>query len=216
MAVFVVFRRVTKLPSAGAPDAILVFAALLPWQFFSNALTEASASLIGNANLISKVYFPRLLIPAGAVVTNFVDFAVTLGLLAVLMAWYHVAPGWQMLALPGLIMVMFLLSIGTGILLAALTIKYRDFRYVVPFIVQFGLFVSPIAIETSSIPQRWRFIYSMNPMAGIIDGFRWAVLGGKTSVDFLSLVESVAVTLLFLIGGLWYFRRTERSFADVI
>ena len=216
MAIFVAFRRMTKLPTGAAPDAILVFAALLPWQFFSNALTEASNSLIGNANLISKVYFPRLLIPAAAVVTSLVDFVVTLGLLAALMAWYRFTPGWQMLALPALIMLTFALSVGTGLLLAALNVEYRDFRYIVPFIVQFGLFVSPIAIETSSVPQRWRLVFAMNPMTGIIDGFRWAILRGQTHVDPITLVPSITVTFLFLIVGLWYFRRTERSFADVI
>jgi lipopolysaccharide transport system permease protein len=216
MAIFVAFRRMTKLPSTVVPDVLLVFAALLPWQFFSTSLTESSNSLIGNANLISKVYFPRLLVPAAAVVTSLMDFAVTLGLLALLMLWYQFAPGPQMLFLPALVLLTFALSVGTGLLLAALNVEYRDFRYVVPFIVQFGLFVSPIAIQTKTVPQPWRFALSLNPMTGIIDAFRWAILAGRTPLDLTTLSLSVAVTLLFLTLGIWYFRRTERGFADVI
>jgi lipopolysaccharide transport system permease protein len=216
MLVFVAFRRMTKQVSVGAPDAIFVYAALLPWQFFSMSLTEASASLVGNANLISKIYFPRLLIPAGAVVTSFVDFAVTIGLLGVLMLWYQFSPSWHILLLVPLTLLTFGLSFGAGLFLAALNVKYRDFRYVVPFIVQFGLFVSPIAFATSSVPANWRLVYSLNPMAGIIDGFRWAILRGITPLDPRTLAISVVMTALFLWFGIWYFRRTERSFADVI
>jgi lipopolysaccharide transport system permease protein len=206
----------TKQVSAGAPDAIFVYAALLPWQFFSTSLTEASTSLITNANLISKIYFPRLLIPAGAVVTSFVDFAVTIGLLGVLMLSYQFAPSWHILLLVPLTLLTFGLSFGAGLLLAALNVEYRDFRYVVPFIVQFGLFVSPIAFATSSVPANWRFVYSLNPMAGIIDGFRWAILRGITPLDPMTLALSAVMTLVFLWFGIWYFRRTERGFADVI
>jgi homopolymeric O-antigen transport system permease protein len=216
MAIFVAFRRMTKLTATEVPDVLLVFSALLPWQFFSTALAESSNSLIGNANLISKVYFPRLLVPASAVVTSLVDFAVTLGLLAVLMLWYRFTPGPQMLLLPALVVLTFALSIGTGLLLAALNVEYRDFRYIVPFIVQFGLFASPIAIETSTVPQPWRFVLSLNPMTGIIDGFRWATLAGRTPLDMVTLSLSATVTSLFLALGIWYFRRTERRFADVI
>lgn len=216
MLVFVAFRRMTKQVSTGAPDAIFVYAALLPWQFFSMSLTEASGSLIGNANLISKIYFPRLLIPAGAVVTSFVDFAVTIGLLGVLMLWYQFSPSWHVLLLVPLTLLTFGLSFGAGLFLAALNVKYRDFRYVVPFIVQFGLFVSPIAYPTSSVPANWRLVYSLNPLAGIIDGFRWAILRGITPLDPRMLAISVVMTALFLWFGIWYFRRTERSFADVI
>jgi lipopolysaccharide transport system permease protein len=216
MLVFVAFRRLTQQVSAGAPDAIFVSSALLPWQFFSAALTEASSSLIGNANLISKIYFPRLLIPAGAVVTSLVDFAVTIGLLGVLMLWYQFLPSWHILVLVPLTFLTFGLSFGTGLLLAALNVEYRDFRYVVPFIVQFGLFVSPIAFPTSSVPASWRFVYSLNPMAGIIDGFRWAILRGTTPLYPSTLALSAGMTTLFLWFGIWYFRRTERSFADVI
>jgi len=216
MAVFTMFRKMTKLPSGGVPDALLVFAAVLPWQFFSTALTEASGSLIGNANLISKIYFPRLIIPAGAVVTSLVDFAITLGLFALMMLWYRFAPGWQIVFLPLLILLTFGLSVGSGLLLAALNVKYRDFRYIVPFIVQFGLFVSPIAIRTADVPQNWRFLYSLNPMVGIIDGFRWSLLAGLTPFDLSGLLGSFLGTVVLMAVGIWYFRRTERTFADVI
>ena len=216
MAIFVAFRRMTKMPVSEVPDVLLVYSALLPWQFFSTALTESSNSLITNSNLISKIYFPRLLVPAGAVVTSLVDFGITLGFLAVLMLWYGFAPGWQLLLLPLLVALTFGLSVGTGLLLAALNVKYRDFRYIVPFVVQFGLFVSPIAIETSKVPNRWRLALSLNPMTGIIDAFRWSILRGRTALDPVSLYFAVALTALFLWCGVWYFRRTERSFADVI
>ncbi len=216
MLVFVAFRRLAKLNTYNVPDTILVFSAVLPWQFFSTALQEASTSLIGSANLISKVYFPRLLVPASAVVTSLVDFAVTLGLLALLMAWYGFAPGWQLLALPLLTALTFALCVGTGLLLAALNVEYRDFRYVMPFVVQFGMFISPIAIETSKVPERWRLWYSLNPMVGIIDAFRWSILRGRVPFDPLGLGISVGMTVLSLALGVWYFRRTERGFADVI
>jgi lipopolysaccharide transport system permease protein len=216
MAIFVAFRRMTKISAAEVPDVLLVYSALLPWQFFSTSLTESSNSLIGNANLISKVYFPRLLVPAGAVATSLVDFAITMGMLAVLMIWYRFAPGWQMLLLIPLIALTLGLSLGTGLLLAALNVEYRDFRLIVPFIVQFGLFVSPIAIETSKVPAKWRLALALNPMTGIIDAFRWSILRGKTGLDPMTITLSIVVTSLFVCLGVWYFRRTERSFADVI
>jgi lipopolysaccharide transport system permease protein len=172
--------------------------------------------LIGNANLISKVYFPRLLVPAGSVVTSLVDFAITLGLLAALMAFYQFAPDWHILLLFPLTILTFALSFGTGLLLAALNVEYRDFRYIVPFIVQFGLFVSPIAFATSSVPAQWRVLYSLNPVVGIIDGFRWAILRGNTPLDPVTFVMSVGMTAMFLLLGILYFRGTERRFADVI
>jgi lipopolysaccharide transport system permease protein len=216
MAIFVAFRRMTKLPTSGVPDAILVFAGVLPWQFFSTALTEASGSLIGNANLISKVYFPRMLVPAGAVVTSLVDCGVTLALLVALMLCYRFVPGWQILVLPVFVLLTFALSYGTGLLVAALNVEYRDFRYIVPFAVQFGLFLSPVAFDTSSVPQAWRFLYSLNPMVGIIGGCRWAILRGHESLDVTALNLSIVMTALSVCLGVWYFRRTERGFADVI
>jgi lipopolysaccharide transport system permease protein len=216
MAVFVAFRRMTKMPASDVPDVLLVYSALLPWQFFSMALTESSNSLIMNTNLISKIYFPRLLVPAGAVVTSLVDFGITLGFLAVLMFWSGFAPGWQILLILPLVVLTFGLAIGTGLLVAALNVEYRDFRYIVPFVVQFGLFISPIAIETSKVPAKWRLALSLNPMTGIIDAFRWSILRGRTVIYPVSLYFSVAMTAFFVWYGVWYFRRTERSFADVI
>jgi lipopolysaccharide transport system permease protein len=216
MLVFVGFRRVMNIPGSSAPEPILVFAAVLPWQFFSTALLEASSSLINNSNLVSKIYFPRIIIPLSSVMTACIDFAVTLALLALLMGWYGYAPTWRILFLPGLTVLTMTLALGSGMLLAALNIEYRDFRYIVPFIVQFGLFVSPIAFRTADVPATWRAIYALNPIVGIIEGFRWAILHDGAAVDRNALAISVAVNAGLLMFGLWYFRRAERGFADVI
>ena len=217
MLAFVAFRRLVGINPGTLPEPILVFAAVLPWQFFSTALTESSGSLIGNASLISKVYFPRVIIPSAAVVTAFVDFLIGLGLLAVLMLWYGgVTPGWHLLTLPLFVLLVFGLSLGLGLFLAALNAEYRDFRYIVPFIVQIGLFVSPIAYTTADIPERWRTLSALNPMVGIIDGFRWCILDGDLPLDLRAGGLAVAVTGSSLVLGAWYFRRMERSFADVI
>ena len=216
MLVFVAFRRMVGAQPSAVPEPILVFAAILPWQFFSTALADASASLIGNASLLSKVYFPRLIIPGAAVVTAVVDFAVTLALMALLMASYGVAPSPQIVTMPIFVILAVGLALGTGLLLAALNVQYRDFRYVVPFLIQMGLFVSPIAFTTDAIPGRWRLLYSLNPMVGIIDGFRWSVLGDRVGVDPTAIAVSVVMTSLSMAIGIWYFRRMERRFADVI
>ncbi|MEP7305901.1 MAG: ABC transporter permease [Acidobacteriota bacterium] len=216
MLVFVGFRRLMGIQPGRAPEPILVFAAVLPWQFFSSALSESSGSLIGNANLISKVYFPRLLVPSAAVATAFVDFLITLGLLASLMLWYKIAPGWHLLVLPVFVLLAFGLSLGAGLFLAALNVEYRDFRHIVPFIVQFGLFISPIAFTTDKVPERWRTLYALNPMVGIIDGFRWSILRGQPPLTPSALGLSLVVTGSALALGVWYFRRMERGFADVI
>jgi len=216
MAAFVAFRRLLGAPSGTIPEPVLVLAAVLPWQFFSTALIEASGSLIGNASLLSKVYFPRLIIPSAAVVTAVVDFVITLGMLALLMAWYGIAPSATVVLVPLFAALSIALALGSGLLLATLNVQYRDFRYVVPFIVQMGLFISPIAFTTADLPPGWRTVYSLNPMVGIIDGFRWALLGGRVGVDPVSIVVSVAVTASLLAFGVWYFRRMERRFADVI
>jgi lipopolysaccharide transport system permease protein len=214
LAVFVAFRRLTGLSNSGVPDVVLVLAAVLPWQFFASAIAEASSSLIGNTSLISKVYFPRLIIPLSAVLTAFVDFVITLLMLAALMAWYGVRPDARLLMLPVFILQCGLLALGLGLLLAALTVRYRDFRYVVPFAIQLGLFVSPVAFESAHVPERWRALYALNPLAGIIDGFRWSLLGA--ALDAPVIISSAVVTLLCVIAGVWYFRRTERGFADAI
>jgi len=215
MLVFVGFRRLAHFPTGAVPEPLLVFAAVLPWQFFSTALAEASESLISNANLLTKVYFPRLVIPGAAVVTSLVDFGITLGLLAALMIWYGFMPGWQLVFLPAVVAMSFALSLGLGLFLAALNVEYRDFRYVVPFIVQFGMFISPVAFSTADVPERWRMLYSLNPMVGIIDGFRWSLLGGD-ALPPGTLWISVIVTVLMMLLGIWYFRRMEHGFADVI
>jgi lipopolysaccharide transport system permease protein len=216
MVVFVLFRRLMGIERGQVPDVLLVLAAVLPWQLFANALSESSGSLINNTNLISKVYFPRLIIPGATVATAVVDFAITLGLLAVVMAWQGFAPGWTLAALPLFIVQTIALSAGLGLFLAALNVEYRDFRYIVPFIIQVGMFVSPIAFSSVNVPERWRLAYSFNPLVGIIDGFRWSILGGRTALDLQALGLSLAMTAAALSFGVWYFRRMERRFADVI
>lgn len=217
MIVFtIVFGKLAKLPTEGsAPYALMVFAGLLPWQFFSTALSESSGSLISDANLISKVYFPRLIVPTAAVVVAFVDFLVTLTLLAATMAWYRFAPGWTILTLPLFVALAFLASLGPGLWITALNVKYRDFRYVIPFIVQFGLYVSPVGFSSSVVPEEWRLVYSLNPMVGVIDGFRWAVLG-ESRIYVPGFLASCAVIAVFLWLGIRKFRGMEKSFADLI
>jgi lipopolysaccharide transport system permease protein len=220
MVVFsVVFGTLAKLPSEGVPYPILVFSAMLPWQFFANALSECSNSLISNANLISKVYFPRLIVPASAVIVSFVDFMISGMILLGLMAWYNFVPSWRMLTLPLFIGIAFAASMGAGLWLAALNVKYRDFRYIVPFIVQFGLYISPVGFSSSIVFQRfpqWGWLYSLNPLVGVIDGFRWAILGGESNLFLPGFTISMGLVALFLISGVWYFRKVERTFADVI
>ncbi len=217
----VIFGKVAGLPSEGnAPYAIMVFAAMLPWMFFSTSLSAASQSLVGNANLISKIYFPRMIVPASAVITSFVDFLVAFGMLLILMLIYQFPPGWAMLALPAFIVVAFLTAMGPGLLITALNVKYRDFRYVIPFIVQFGMYVSPVAYSSSLIRDKFGetafLLYSLNPMVGVIDGFRWAILGGESAIYWPGFGVSLALVAILLWLGIWYFRRTERTFADVI
>lgn len=217
MIVFtLVFGKLAKLPSDGTPYPIMVFAAMLPWQFFSSALTEAGNSLIVNANMISKVYFPRLVIPTSAVIVSFVDFLISGIILAVLMLWYEYIPDWHILTLPLFILLAFAAAMGSGLWVAALNVKYRDFRYVIPFIVQFGLYLSPVGFSSSIIPENWRLYYSLNPLVGIIDGFRWAVLGGNAQIYWPGFILSTLLVAIMLVSGIYYFRKTEKSFADVI
>ena len=196
MVVFtVIFGRIAKLPSDGtAPYPLMVFAGMLPWTFFSTGLSEASNSLINNANLISKVYFPRLIVPTATVVVAFVDFLISFLILILLMAWYQFLPGWQLLVLPAFILLAFLASMGPALWITALNVKYRDFRYVIPFIVQFGLYVSPVGFSSSVVPEGWRLLYSLNPIVGVIDGFRWCILGGQSQLYLPGLAASVGVT----------------------
>lgn len=217
MVVFtVVFGQLAKLPSQGVPYPILVFAAMLPWQFFANSLSGCSNSLITNANLISKVYFPRLIVPASAVIVSFVDFMISGMILLALMIWYNFVPSWRILTLPMFIAIAFAAAMGGGLWLAALNVKYRDFRYIVPFIVQFGLYISPVGFSSSIVPQKWRLLYSLNPMVSVIDGFRWAILKGKVPLYWPGFILSLGLVILLLASGIWYFRKMERTFADVI
>jgi lipopolysaccharide transport system permease protein len=218
MVVFtVIFGKVANLPSDGTvPYALMVFAGILPWSFFATALSDASMSLIGNANLISKVYFPRLIVPMAAVMVAFVDFLISFAILVALMLWYRFLPGWQILLLPGFIAVAFITSFGIGVWITALNVKYRDFRYVIPFIVQLGLYVSPVGFSSSIVPGDWRLFYSLNPMVGVIDGFRWCLLGGESRIYWPGLGLSLAVAGFFLWLGIRQFRKMEKSFADLI
>lgn len=211
-----VFGKLAKLPSDGVPYPIMVFVALLPWQFFSNAFTEAGNSLINNANMISKVYFPRLIVPVSAVIVSFVDFLISGIILIGLMIWYSYIPDWRLITLPLFIIIAFAFTIGSGLWIAALNVKYRDFRYIIPFVVQFGLYVSPVGFNSSIVPEKWRLLYSINPMVGVIDGFRWAILGGKTQFYWPGFILSLSLVIFILITGIYYFRNTERKFADLI
>jgi lipopolysaccharide transport system permease protein len=221
LVMVVIFSSVAGLPSDGkAPYALMVFAAMLPWQFFATSISSASMSIVGNAHLISKVYFPRLLIPAAAVVTSIVDFLIAFAILVALMIWYGYAPTWRMLTLPVFVLLALLAAFGPGLLITALNTEYRDFRYVVPFIVQFGLYVSPVGFSGQVIRERFGdaifLLYSLNPMVGVIEGFRWAILGGEAQLHLWPLVLSCGLSIMFLLLGALYFRRLERRFADVI
>jgi lipopolysaccharide transport system permease protein len=211
-----VFSRIAKLPAEGLPYPVMVFAAMLPWQLFATSLTEGSGSLINNANLISKVYFPRLIVPASSVIVSFVDFAISMVLLGGLMVIYKVWPGGPLVMLPIFTLMALLASAGAGVWLAALNVKYRDFRYVVPFIVQFGLYVSPVGFSSSIVPAKWRVLYDLNPIVGVIDGFRWSISSGNTPFPQQSLQLSLITIAILLVTGIWYFRKTERTFADII
>ena len=218
MAVFtVIFGRIAKLPSDGsAPYALMVFAAMLPWSLFSNALSESSNSLIGNANLIGKVYFPRLIIPAATLVTAFIDFLISFVILIGMMIYYQFAPGWHMMMLPFFVILALLASLGPGLWIAALNVKYRDFRYIIPFVVQFGLYVSPVGFSSKVVPEQWRFLYNLNPMVGVIDGFRWCILGGNSPIYIPGFLLSLAIIIFFLWLGVSRFRKMEKTFADLI
>lgn len=211
----IIFQRVANLGYKGAaPYALMVYAGMLPWQFFANALTEASSSLIVNSNLISKVYFPRMIVPASSVITSLVDFAISFGLMIIMMIFYRFVPPIQILLLPFFVLMAFLAAFGVGLYVTALNVKYRDFRYIIPFIVQFGLYITPVGFSTSVIRDEWKFIYSLNPMVGVIDGFRWCLLGDP--IYWPAFIASWVIILFFLWLGVWYFRRTEKSFADNI
>ena len=211
-----VFGKLGKMPSGGVPYGLLVFCGMLPWQFFSTALSECGNSLVANSNLISKVYFPRLIVPASSVITSMVDFLISGTFLVGMMIWYRFVPPATIVLLPLFLVLAFAASFGAGLWIAALMVKYRDFRFIVPFIVQFGLYVSPVGFRTDVVPEQWRLLYSLNPMVGVIDGFRWCVLGGEQTMYWPGVALSVAGVAVLVVTGIWYFRHTERTFADVI
>ena len=216
MIVFtIVFGRLAKMPSEGVAYPILVYAALLPWQFFSNTLNEGGNSLISNANMISKVYFPRIIIPTTAMIVSLIDFLISIVILSALMFWYQQVPTWRVVFLPMFLGLAVIAVLGITYLISALNVKYRDFRYVLPFIIQFGLYISPVGFSSSVVPEKWRLVYSLNPMVGVIDGFRWAILG-KTQMYWPGFFLSVGLACLLLFVGFGFFRRMEREFADVI
>ena len=213
----VIFGKLANLPTeANAPYALMVFAGMLPWSFFSAAISDGSNSVVANGNLISKVYFPRLIIPTATIAVAFVDFLIGLCILALLMLGYQYAPGWQMLLLPVFLLMVFLASLGPALWITGIYVRYRDFRYVVPFMVQFGLYISPVGFSSSIVPEQWRLLYSLNPMVGIIDGFRWCILRGETTIYWPSLFVSWIVILVTLWLGVRKFRQLEKSFADLI
>lgn len=212
----IIFSKLAKLPSGNIPYPLLVLAAMLPWQFFASAVAESGNSLIGNANMISKVYFPRLIIPTSTVIVSYVDFLISGVIIFMMMIWYGFTPDWRLIALLPLMLFVFATALGTGLWIAALTVKYRDFRYITPFIVQLGLYASPIGFSSNIVPDQWRLLYSLNPMVGIVDGFRWALLAGQEPIYLPGLLLSIVLTLLLLVSGIIYFRKTERNFADLI
>jgi lipopolysaccharide transport system permease protein len=225
----VIFGKVAGLAAeGGAPYAIMVCAAMLPWQFFANALSLSSQSVVTNAGLISKIYFPRMIVPCSSIVVSLVDFLVATSILAGLMVWYHFWPTWRLIALPALVVLAVLAALGPGLIITALTVRYRDFRMLIPFLVQFGLYVCPVAYSSGVIHDKLVrklgeelgencfLAYSMNPMVGVIDGFRWAILGGSGSFHWAGFVLSLGLTLVLLLIGILYFRKTERTFADII
>jgi lipopolysaccharide transport system permease protein len=212
----VVFGRLGKMPSGGSPYPLLVMCGMLPWMFFSSAISDSGSSLVSNANLISKIYFPRLIIVVSSVITSFIDFLISALFMVGLMIWYRFVPPAAVLLLPLFTLLAFGASLGIGLWIAALMVRFRDFRFIVPFIVQFGLYLSPVGFQSSIVPARYRLLYSLNPMVGIIDGFRWSLLGGRYSIYLPALAISIVEVVAILISGVQYFRRTERTFADVI
>ena len=217
MLVFtLVFSRIAKLPSEGVPYPLMVFVAMLPWQFFAGAFADAGNSLANKETIITKVYFPRLIVPASAVMVSFADFLAASSMLVPLFAWYRWMPGWEALALPGFVFVVLLLSLGAGLWISALSVKYKDFRYVVPFVVQLGLYLSPVGFSTAVIPDKWRLFYALNPIVGVIEGFRWSLLGIRSDTLEFDAAVALAIGLILFLTGIAYFRRVERSLAELL
>ncbi|MCL6519303.1 MAG: ABC transporter permease [Armatimonadetes bacterium] len=217
MVVFsIIFGKLAKLPSGGVPYPILVFTAMLPWQLFAGSLNDCSGSVVASAGLITKVYFPRVIIPASTVIVNLIDFFLSFVILCFLMVFYHFVPSWRIIVLPAFLALAVLSAFGVGLWASALNVKYRDFRYIVPFLTQMGLYISPVGFSSNIIPEKWRLLYSANPMVGVIDGFRWAIIGSNVNLYWPGFALSVALTLLVLFTGLRHFRKMERDFADII
>ena len=216
MIVFsVFFGRLARVPSDGVPYPVFTFCALLPWQVFANALTASSNSLVSNQNLITKVYFPRLVVPISAVLGGLVDFAIAFVILIGMLIFYGIVPGWQIVALPAFILFAVMTALAVGLWLSALNVQYRDVRYTINFLIQFWLFATPVAYPSSIVPEQWRVLYGLNPMAGVVEGFRWCLLSQRESPSPLVFVSALVVMVL-LVGGLFYFRRMEQQFADVV
>lgn len=216
MIVFsIIFGYLAQLPSDGIPYPVFAYTALLPWQFFAHALSEAGNSLVLNQQLLKKVYFPRLVIPIAVVLAGLVDFGIGFVFLIGMMLYFHIIPTIAILALPFFVLLTVATALAVGLWLSALDVEYRDVRYIIPFVTQFWMFVTPVAYSSTLIPERWRAWYGLNPMAGVVEGFRWALLGKTGEVGPLILISSVAVVVL-LVGGLYYFRRMERTFSDVV
>lgn len=209
------FGQLAKIPSDGVPYPIFSYTAMLPWTYFSSAMTNSSNSLVGSSNLLTKVYFPRLVIPLASVLPAVVDFAIAFVVLLGMMVFYHITPTWNLIWLPAFLLLALITALGVGLWLSAMNVKYRDIRYVIPFLVQFWMFASPVTYPASMVPERWRVLYGLNPMAGVIEGFRWALLGTNTAPGPI-IAASVAAALFLLISGAFYFRRMERTFADVV
>ena len=218
MAIFtVVFGRVANLPTEGTvPYPLLVMGGMLPWFLVSTILTNGSGSLIQNSNLISKVYFPRLIVPVASSMVALVDFTLSLVLLFAMMIWFQFLPDWHLIFLPLFVVLALLAALGPALIMAALNVNYRDFRFIIPFAVQFGLYLSPVGFSSTVVPEKWRLLYALNPVVGVIDGFRWSLLGGQTRLDPVTLLISMVVITLFLFIGIKVFRKTERSFADLV
>ncbi len=214
MVVFTFIRSLAKIPSDGLPYPVFCFAALVPWTFFANGLTQSSNSLVGSANLITKVYFPRLTIPLATVLSGVIDVLLAFGLLLLMMVYYGVRPSWQIVYLPLFLLLALITSLGVGLWLSALNVQYRDVRYIVPFLAQFWMLATPIAYPSSLIQEPWRTVFGLNPMAGVVEGFRWALLG-RGAPGKLLIVSSL-VSILALIGGAFYFRKMEKTFADLV
>ncbi len=210
-----VFNKLGNFPSEGAvPYAIMVCAGMLPWQYFSSAFSESANSLVANSNLLTKVYFPRMIIPASSVITSLVDFAISFVILLGMFIWFRFIPSWHIVFLPFFVLLAFLCAFGVGLYLTAVNVKYRDFRYIIPFIIQFGLYITPVGFSSFVINEKWRMLYSLNPMVGVIDGFRWCILGDP--MHWRSFLVSIVITIFFLWAGIYYFRKMEKSFADNI